>query len=113
MSLFNGRNIKMPNDATIVAPTTGRLTQAYTYYLGYIETIGRALIGITPVTASAQTWMTVASADLSGASTTAQIATFCNEVKADLNSNSTASAAVEAKLNAVIAALQAGGLMEP
>lgn len=110
--LFGDLNVKMPNDTTIVSVQSGRLTQAYTYYLGYIEKIYRAVFKATVVAPSSQTWETVAGADLAGALVAATVNALVNEIKADVNTNSAASAAVEAKLNTVIAALKTAGLME-
>lgn len=105
-----GQSAIMPKDPTAVLQG-GRLANAWVHYLGFIEKLSQILKAAT-TTASAQTWETVASADLSGALVAATVNAIVNEIKADVNTNSASSAAVEAKLNTVIAALKTAGLME-
>lgn len=100
----------MPKDPTAVLQG-GRLANAWVHYLGFLEKLSLVSKAAT-TTPSAQTWETVAGADLAGALVAATVNALVNEIKADVNTNSAASAAVEAKLNTVIAALKTAGLME-
>lgn len=114
----------MPHDLTVSGPD-GRLLPAWQQFFANIETLMVALIGqgaigttqaavlnglsIVPAVApSAETFPSVDFSDPSGTDNDLEIA----ELKADLNELAAVTARIEAKINAVIAAMQSTGLME-
>ena len=118
------RRAKMPQDLAIVGPD-GRILPAWQQFFANIETLMAALIGqgsigttqaavlnglsvVPAVAPSAETFPSVDFSDPSGTDNDLEIA----ELKADVNALAAATARVEAKVNAIIAAMQSTGLME-